>query len=107
MQVAANPPTYMSINALDDQTLAYEKMMYEKEHLNNKEKDFLNHVKSLTLYDQLFIKDSSITVENLLRNHHIEIIDFFRFELGQGIEDKLNCKLNLPCDGSIIEIKSV
>ncbi|TNF06795.1 MAG: translation elongation factor Ts [Bacillota bacterium] len=106
MQVAANPPTYMTFDLIDEQTLAYEKMMFEKEHPQQKEEDFLKHVKSLTLYEQPFIKDSSKTVKELLRDHQIDVIDFFRFELGQGIEDKLSCRLTLPCDGSIIEIKT-
>jgi elongation factor Ts len=107
MQVAANPPTYMSVENIDDNTKAYEKMMYEKNHDSFTEEAFKNHLQSLTLYDQAFIKDPSKSIQSLLQEHYIDIIDFFRFELGQGIEDKLNCKLNLPCDGSLIEIKSI
>jgi elongation factor Ts len=106
MQVSANPPTYMSLSHIDEDTIAYEKMMYEKSHDSFNNEAFISHLQSLTLFDQPFIKDSSYTIEALLQKHHIDIIDFFRFELGQGIEDKLNCKLNLPCDGSLIEIKS-
>ena len=50
-----------------------------------------------------WLEDTSIS--EMIENNHTEVIDFFRFELGQGIEDKLSCKLNLPCEGSIIEIK--
>ena len=105
MQVAANTPTYLSLDAIDQQTLAYEKMMFEKAHPSYDPSAFQAYLSSVTLNEQLFIKNQDITVRDLLISHQTEIIDFFRFELGQGIEDKLNCKLTLPCNGSVIEVK--
>ncbi|MDX9691826.1 MAG: translation elongation factor Ts [Acholeplasmataceae bacterium] len=105
MQVAANPPTYLSLDTIDSQTRLYEKMMLEKKDQPSDEEAVLTHLRSLTLYDQMFIKESHTTVFEMVKNNQSEVVDFFRFELGQGIEDKLSCKLNLPCEGSIIEIK--
>jgi elongation factor Ts len=104
MQVAANSPIYLSLDSIDEQTMRYERMMYEKNNHISHEALFMEHLKEMTLYEQSFIKDSTKTVKEVLLNTNTEIVDFFRFELGQGIEDKLNCKLTLPCDGSIIEI---
>ena len=106
MQVAANTPVYLSLEHIDEQTIAYEKMMLEKNQQRSDEENLNKHLSQITLYEQPFIKDLSQTVKELLKRKNADIIDFFRFELGQGIEDKLNCKLTLPCDGSIIEIKT-
>lgn len=105
MQVAAQSPIYLSIDQIDEQTMAYEKMMYDKKASSSSDL-FMNHLKEISLYEQPFIKDLSKTVKDVLMEHNTDVIDFFRFELGQGIEDKLNCKLTLPCDGSVIEIKN-
>ena len=104
MQVAANSPVYLSLDSIDEQTKAYERMMYEKNHSKSDEDLFMKHLKEMTIYEQSFIKDSTKSVKEVLLSLNTDIIDFFRFELGQGIEDKLNCKLTLPCDGSMIEI---
>ena len=106
MQVAANTPIYLSLDLIDEQTKAYEIMMLEKNHQVSSEEALKKHLSQITLYEQSFIKDPNQTVKDVLKHKNADVIDFFRFELGQGIEDKLNCKLTLPCDGSIIEIKT-
>ena len=106
MQVAATAPKYLSLDTIDEQTILYEKMMYEKENDSNNDSNFHHYLSQLTLHDQHYLKNPTIHVSELLNHHQVDVIDFFRFELGQGIEDKLNCKLTLPCDGSVITIKS-
>ena len=69
--------------------------------------DFDRHLNSISLYTQDYIKNPEITVENLLNSNELNVIDFFRFELGQGIENKLNCKLDIPCDGSQITVTPI
>lgn len=105
MIIAANQPTYISDDKIDSDTLNYEKFMYEK---NNEGfdtfDDFINR--------KLLIKQSSIfnptnTLEQLLDQASLKVVDFYRFELGQGIEDKLNCRLDIPCDGSKITVTPI
>jgi len=107
LQVAANSPTYLSLESIDSDTLNYEKFMFEKTHGFFDQKQFDDHLKSITLHEQLFVKNDSITVSQLLTDANQKIIDFFRFEVGQGIEDKLNCKLDIPCDGSKITVTPI
>ncbi|MFP4177474.1 MAG: translation elongation factor Ts [Acholeplasmataceae bacterium] len=51
-----------------------------------------------------FIKDPSKTVREVLGAHGAVIDRFYRFELGQGIADKLVCRLDLPCDASKVDL---
>jgi elongation factor Ts len=107
MQVAANEPKYISYDLLDIDTINYEKFMFEKDLGYFDENEFVNRLKKLCLLTQNYIKDDNIMIFDLLKEKNASLIDFFRFELGQGIEDKLNCKLDIPCDGSKITVKPV
>ena len=107
MQVAANSPTYLDFKTIDIDTLNYEKFMYEKEHQNFDQNAFDLDLKARALYTQNYIKNPEILVQDLLEENRVKVIDFFRFELGQGIENKLNCKLDIPCDGSQITVTPI
>src|SRR5690554_1175995 len=107
MQVAAMSAEYLALEFIDQDTMNYEKFMYEKTHGSFDEEGFIAELKAKTLLSQLYIKDPSLTVENLLVKHDINIIDFFKFELGQGIDNKLNCRLDIPCDGSKITVSPI
>ena len=107
MQVAANSPTYLSLHSIDENTLNYEKFIYEKNNGTFDQKLFDQHLKSMTLLEQNDIKNPNLKISHLLDQQKNQIIDFFRFELGQGIEDKLNCKLDIPCDGSKITVTPI
>ncbi len=104
MQVAANSPTYLDIKSIDQDTMNYEKFMFEKEHQTMNEAQFHKHLENISLTSQPFIKDPKMMVYEILMKHDIEVIDFFRFELGQGIDSKLSCRLDIPCDGSKITV---
>ena len=107
MQVAANAPTYLDIKYIDLDTMNYEKFMFEKEHGHFDEVLFHKHLEEISLTSQEFIKNPEMKVYELLAKHEVEVIDFFRFELGQGIDSKLNCRLDIPCDGSKITVTPV
>jgi len=107
MQVASNSPKYISQSNIDIDTLNYEKFMFEKEHQIFDDVKFNQYLESISLIHQRYIKDNDKLVLDILKENFTEIIDFYRFELGQGIEDKLNCKLDIPCDGSKITVKPV
>lgn len=107
MQVAANTPLYLDPKKIDLNTLEYEKLMYKKEHESFDENEFKSHLNDISLLTQDYIKNPDIKVRDLLNENDLFVIDFFRFELGQGIENKLNCKLDIPCDGSSITVTPI
>ena len=107
MQVAAMNAHYLKIEDIDQDTINYERFMYEKIHGSMDEADFTNELQSKTLLSQPWIKDPKKTVSDVLKKQDVEIIDFFKFELGQGIDNKLNCRLDIPCDGSKITVTPI
>ena len=107
MQIAANSPTYVSIQSMDENTIHYERFMYEKQHEDYLEADWKKHLLELTLYGQPYVRNAEIKIETLLKEQQANVIDFFRFELGQGIDNKLNCRLDIPCDGSKITVTPI
>ena len=42
----------------------------------------------ISLTGQNFIKDPSMTVEDLLKSKNADVVNFIRFEVGEGIEKK-------------------
>lgn len=105
MAIAASSPTYISLDRLDQDTLNYEKFLFEKDPQGFKSfDDFLSQKMLLNL---LSISNPNQTIGQLLDEVNLNVIDFYRFELGQGIEDKLNCRLDVPCDGSTITVTPV
>jgi elongation factor Ts len=107
MQVAAMNAEYLDLELIDDDTLNYERFMYEKQHGSINEDDFNHMLAQKSLLSQPWIKDQTMTVKEYISKRNIEIIDFFKFELGQGIDNKLNCRLDIPCDGSKITVTPV
>jgi len=107
MQVIAMNATYLSFDSIDQDTLNYEKMMYEKNHQNFDQKAFNDYLKSISLLNQSYIKDPNLTIKDLLTQNRLQLIDFYKFELGQGIDGKLNCRLDIPCDGSKITVTPI
>lgn len=105
MIIASHQPSYISIERLDSDTLNYEKFLYEKN--SDGFKSFDEFINSKLLINLPSIYDGNLNVKELLEKHHTNIIDFYRFELGQGIEDKLNCRLDIPCDGSKITVTPI
>ena len=107
MQVAAMNAEYLDIDFIDEDTMNYEKFMYEKQNGSFDQDEFDNYMNEKTLLSQPWIKDQSLTVKEFINQKDIKIIDFFKFELGQGIDNKLNCRLDIPCDGSKITVTPV
>ena len=105
MQIAACPQVQY-INAADIPTEIAErekKIEMEKDHLGNKPKEIKEKIvegrtqkklKEMVLLEQAFIRDSSITVDDLVKKNistlgeNIQIRRFERFVLGEGLEKK-------------------
>lgn len=105
LQIASHAPKYMSYEQIDRQTIDYEKMMLEQSGEKTDEISLKKYLESVSLYNQSFIKNPDLKVKDVLND--VKVIDFYRFELGQGIENKLNCRLDVPCDGSTITVTPI
>ena len=46
------------------------------------------YVSETTLLGQRFVKDAEITIEDLLENNNARVLDFVRYELGEGLEKR-------------------
>lgn len=107
MHIAASEPIYLDMAHIDTHTMNYEQFMYEKAHGSFDEKGFYEALENKTLYTQKYVLDPTVTIFDLLSQAHASVIDFFRFEVGQGIDNKLNCRLDIPCDGSKITVTPI
>nr|YP_009395583.1 translation elongation factor Ts [Vertebrata isogona]ARW64541.1 translation elongation factor Ts [Vertebrata isogona] len=107
MQIAAcQAVKYVSRNDIPQNTILYEQQLeLQKEDLVNKPNEIKTKIaqgrvdkrlKELSLMDQDFIRESNITVEELVKQHisllgeNIKIRRFQRFLLGEGLESKNN-----------------
>jgi len=107
MQIAACPSVeYVSIDDIPSHVIAYEKSIEDsKDDLNNRPQSIKDQIvagriqkrlKELSLMDQFFVKDPSISVEELVKQNiasfgeNIKIRRFTRFVLGEGLEKKSN-----------------
>nr|ARW64971.1 translation elongation factor Ts [Polysiphonia sertularioides] len=107
MQIAAcQSVRYVSKSDIPDKIKLYEnKLELQKEDLLNKPDDIKTKIaqgrvdkrlNELSLVDQAFIKDSNITIEDLIKQHisllgeNIKVRRFQRFLLGEGLESKNN-----------------
>nr|YP_009397640.1 translation elongation factor Ts [Dipterosiphonia australica]ARW66826.1 translation elongation factor Ts [Dipterosiphonia australica] len=107
MQIAAcQSVKYISIAHIPNEVVAYERELeLQKEDLCNKPVDIKNKIangrvdkrlKELSLIDQNFIKQTEISIDELIKQHiallgeNIRIRRFERFLLGEGLESKSN-----------------
>ena len=105
MQIAACPSVeYITINAIPEKIVQQEKESEgAKDDLAKKPKEIKEKIvegriqkrlKEMTLMDQYFIRDSSITIEELVKQNiaklgeNIQIRRFERFVLGEGLEKR-------------------
>lgn len=105
MQIAAcQSVQYVSKQHIPDSFIEYEKQIeLQKDDLISKPAEIKSKIaqgrvekrlKELSLMDQVFIKEQSITIEELVKQHisllgeNIKIRRFERFLLGEGIESK-------------------
>ena len=96
MQIVASCPLGLDEQSIDKETLNAEKEIYKKELekldkkddlkrniLEGKVKKFINEN---TLVNQPFIKDNTTTLKKIIKDN--DIIEYVRFQLGEGIEKK-------------------
>ena len=96
MHIAASAPLVISADDLDEGLINKEKeIILAQVADSNKPKDILEKMVSgrlekfkseVSLLSQPFVKDPSQKIQNLLKENSIEVLEFFRYELGEGIE---------------------
>ncbi|MFU8792920.1 MAG: translation elongation factor Ts [Acholeplasmataceae bacterium] len=93
MQAVAMDAQMIDQNNLDQQSIDKIKKDYES-HPDGFT-DFKDYLNSKSLLDQPYIHDQSQTVRAHLKQHQSTITHLIRYQLGEGIKDKLMCKLDL------------
>jgi elongation factor Ts len=96
MHVAASNPTYIKPEDVPLAILEKEREIYIAQNeqtnkpadliakiIDNKVKKFAEETSLLT---QLFVKDPNVKVGDYLKQHQVELLNFTRFEVGEGIE---------------------
>lgn len=103
MQVASMNPKYVSREDIAEEDLNKEKeiqlsILENDESLKGKPEAVLNGIiqgrisktmKDFTLVDQDFIIDAKLSVGQYLKNNNATVVSFTRFELGEGIEKRV------------------
>ena len=96
MQIVASNPLGLNEQSLNKDVLANEKEIYKAELDKINKKDDIKRnildgkikkfITENTLLNQPFIKDNTTTLGKIIKNN--EILEFFRYQLGEGIEKK-------------------
>lgn len=98
MQVAAANPSYLNREQVPTAELEHEKEVLTEQARNEGkpekiiEKMVLGRIqkyyKEVCLVDQEFVKDPDQTISKLLKANNADVVEFARFQLGEGIEKK-------------------
>ena len=98
MHVAAANPSYLERSQVPAAELEHEKEVLSEQARNEGKPEkiiekmvlgrFNKYYKEVCLVDQEFVKDPDQTIAKLLKANNAEVIEFARFQLGEGIEKK-------------------
>ena len=98
MHVAATNPAWLDESSVPDAALERERVIFaEQARESGKPAEIVEkmvagrvakHLKEITLLGQPFVKDTEVTISKLLQNAGAEVVEFLRFEVGEGIEKK-------------------
>lgn len=99
MHVAASRPVCVDESQVPQETLAKEREIYSAQaQESGKPAEIVEkmvqgrinkYLKEITLLGQPFVKDPDTTVEKLLKSKSAKVHGFIRFEVGEGIEKKV------------------
>ena len=102
MQITAMNPKYMTEEEVPEEVKARE-MSVIKEQIANEKKDITAEVaekmangrlnkffKEICLLDQEYIDDSKKNVKTFLEENHMQVVKYIRYEVGEGIEKKVD-----------------
>ena len=98
MQIAAARPEYVKREDVPQERVNKEMEILKIQTMNEgkpeaiAEKIVMGRIgkfyEEICLVDQIFVKDSSMKVSELLKQKDAEVVEFARFEKGEGIEKK-------------------
>ena len=98
MQIAAARPEYLNEQSVPAERVEKEKEILKVQTMNEGKPEAIaekivqgrirKFFEEICLVDQVFVKDSNMKVSELLKQKDAEVIEFARFEKGEGIEKK-------------------
>ena len=98
MQIAAARPEYVRREEVPEERVAKEMEILKVQTMNEGKPEAIaekivqgrigKFYEEICLVDQVFVKDSSMKVSELLKQKDADVVEFARFEKGQGIEKK-------------------
>ena len=98
MQIAAARPEYLNEQSVPAERVEKEKEILKVQTMNEGKPEAIaekivqgrirKFFEEICLVDQVFVKDSNMKVSELLKQKDGEVVEFARFEKGEGIEKK-------------------
>ena len=98
MHIAASSPEYINRDEISDEVIEKEKQIYREQMLNEGKPEHIidnivegkmdKYFTQICLLEQPFVRDEDISVGELLEDSSLDINDFTRFEVGEGIEEE-------------------
>ena len=98
MQIAAARPEYLNEQSVPAERVEKEKEILKIQTMNEGKPEQIaekivqgrirKFYEEICLVDQVFVKDSNMKVSELLKQKDAEVVEFARFEKGEGIEKK-------------------
>ncbi len=98
MQIAAARPEYLNEQSVPAERVEKEKEILKIQTMNEGKPEAIaekivqgrirKFFEEICLVDQVFVKDSNMKVSELLKQKDAEVVEFARFEKGEGIEKK-------------------
>ena len=98
MQIAAANPKFLNRTLVPAEEIEHEKAVQaEKFRQEGKPEKMIEKIvmgsinkyfKEVCLVDQAFVKDDKMTIAQLLKNNNADVVEFARFQMGEGLEKK-------------------
>lgn len=98
MQIAAAFPKYLDRTQVPAEEIEHEKAVQsEKFRQEGKPEQMIEKIvmgsinkyyKEVCLVDQAFVKDDKMSIAQLLKNNKAQVVEFARFQMGEGLEKK-------------------
>ncbi|MEC9490256.1 MAG: translation elongation factor Ts [Halanaerobiales bacterium] len=98
MHIAAINPEFLDRDSVDSESIEKEKKIYKEQMLNEGKPEHIldqivegkinKYYTQVCLLEQPFVRDDDQTVAEVLKENDMEVKQFTRFEIGEGIEKK-------------------
>ena len=98
MHIAAINPDFLDRDSVDAEAIEKEKKIYKEQMLNEGKPEHIidqivegkinKYYTQVCLLEQPFVRDEDKTVAEVLKENEMEVKQFTRFEIGEGIEKK-------------------